>query len=292
MNTNNLTPGVVAGNTLKYASLIIFSLIVIVPLLAIFFGSFETYAEFNRPGFPLPGNFLNFQNYATALTNTKGAGIDGLFAVGGMGRAFFMTIVVLVIPSCFGTILVGTMTAYVLSRFKSRMTGVVQTLFLLSALIPAISTQVATFQIINFLGVFDTPIAPILLYMGTDVISLRIFLQFANNIPFDIDEAALMDGASFFGVYWRVMLPLLRPAIATVVILKVIAIYNDFYTPFLYMPDKTLGTVSTSLFRFIGPYAAHFEIVCAGVIIITVPTLILFIVLQQQIYNGFSGAVK
>ena len=150
----------------------------------------------------------------------------------------------------------------------------------------------ATFQIINSLGVFNTPLAPIILYLGTDVISLRIFLQFANNIPFDIDEAAMMDGASFFGVYWRVMLPLLRPAIATVLILKVISIYNDFYTPFLYMPDKGLGTVSTSLFRFIGPYSADYEVVCAGVIIITVPTLILFLVLQQQIYNGFSGAVK
>jgi len=285
------TLGRVTGSTLKYASLIIASIVVIVPLLAILLGSFENYEEFNRPGFPLPGNFLNFQNYITALTNTQNGGLAGIFAVGGMGRAFIMTGILLV-PSCIGTILIGTMTAYVLSRFKSRLTGLVQSLFLLAALIPAISTQVATFQIINFLGVFNTPFAPIVLYLGTDVISLRIFLQFANNIPFDIDEAALMDGASFFGVYWRVMLPLLRPAIATVVILKIIAIYNDFYTPFLYMPDRELGTVSTSLFRFIGPYSAHYEVVCAGVIIITVPTLILFLVLQQHIYNGFSGAVK
>lgn len=279
------------GNILKYATLIVASLVVIIPLLAILFGSLQTYEEFNRPGFPIPGNFLYLDNYATALTNTQHGGLAGLFAVGGMGRAFLMTGVILV-PSCIGTILIGTMTAYVLSRFKSRFTAVVQSLFLLSALIPAISTQVATFQIINFLGVYNTALAPIILYMGTDVISLRIFLQFANNIPFDIDEAALIDGTSFFGVYWRVLLPLLRPAIATVVILKVIAIYNDFYTPFLYMPDKSLGTVSTSLFRFIGPYSAHYEVVCAGVIIITIPTLILFLLLQNQIYNGFSGAVK
>ena len=291
MNVKRLTPGSLAGSTFKYATLIAASLVVVIPLLAILFGSLENYAEFNRPGFPLPGNFLNIQNYITALTNAHGSTVGGLFDVGGMGLAFVMTGVLLV-PSCIGTILIGTMTAYVLSRFKSRYTALVQTLFLLSALIPAIYTQVATFQIINFLGLFNTPVAPILLYLGTDVISLRIFLQFANNIPFDIDEAALIDGASLFAVYWRIMLPLLRPAIATVVILKVIAIYNDFYTPFLYMPDKSLGTVSTSLFRFIGPYSAHYEVVCAGVIIITVPTLILFLVLQKQIYNGFSGAVK
>ena len=291
VNVKNFTPGSVAGSTLKYGSLIVASLLVVVPLLAIFLGSLQTYTEFNQPGFRLPGNFFNFQNYLTALTNTQGGTVGNLFAAGGMGRAFLMTGILLV-PSCVGTILIGTMTAYVLSRFKSRFTGLVQTLFLLAALIPAISTQVATFQIINFLGVFNTPFAPIILYLGTDVISLRIFLQFANSIPFEIDEAALIDGSSFFGVYWRIMLPLLRPAIATVVILKVISIYNDFYTSFLYMPDKSLGTVSTSLFRFIGPYSAHYEVVCAGVIIITLPTLILFLVLQQQIYNGFSGAVK
>lgn len=291
MNTNKLTLGSAAGSTFKYGSLILASLIVIVPLLAILFGSLETYAEFNRTGFPLPGNFLNFQNYITALTNSSDSTAGGLLGVGGMGRAFLMTLLILA-PACVGTVLIGTMTAYVLSRFKSRFTGIVQSLFLLSALIPAISTQVATFQIINFLGAFNTVFAPIILYLGTDVISLRIFLQFANAVPFDIDEAALIDGASFFEVYRMVMLPILRPAIVTVVILKVISVYNDFYTAFLYMPDKRLGTVSTSLFRFIGPYSAQYEVVCAGVIIITIPTLILFLVLQQQIYNGFSGAVK
>jgi ABC-type glycerol-3-phosphate transport system permease component len=129
--------------------------------------------------------------------------------------------------------------------------------------------------------------------MGTDVISVYIFLQFLNGIPRDLDEAALMDGASFFDVYRRIILPLLMPAIVTVLIIKGVAIYNDFYTPFLYMPGKGLGTISTSLFRFIGPYNAHWEVICAGVVITIIPTLIIFVFLQKYIYNGLTqGAVK
>ncbi len=195
--------------------------------------------------------------------------------------------------SCAGTVLIGSMTAYVLSRFDFRFNGFVASLFLLAALIPSVSTQVATFQIVHALGLFNTMASNIVLFMGTDIISIYIFLQFFKGIPRDLDEAALMDGASFVDVYWRIVLPLLKPAIATVLIIKVVAIYNDFYTPFLYMPAKGLGVISTSLFRFIGPYDAHWEVICAGVVITIIPTLILFLFLQKYIYNGLiQGAVK
>jgi multiple sugar transport system permease protein len=102
-----------------------------------------------------------------------------------------------------------------------------------------------------------------------------------------------MDGASFFAIYRLVILPLLKPAIATVLIIKVVAIYNDFYTPFLYMPGKGLGVISTALFRFIGPYQAHWQVICAGVVITIIPTLIIFLFLQKYIYNGLiQGSVK
>ncbi len=209
-----------------------------------------------------------------------------------MLQGFGNTAVILVF-SCAGTILIGTMTAYVLSRFSFRFNAVVSGLFLLAALIPGVSTQVATFQIVSFLGLFNKIGSNIILNLGTDVISVYIFLQFLNSIPRELDEAALIDGASFLDVYWRVILPLLKPAIATVLIIKGVAIYNDFYTPFLYMPSKGLGTISTSLFRFIGPYNAHWEVICAGVVITIIPTLVIFLFLQKYIYNGLTqGAVK
>jgi multiple sugar transport system permease protein len=276
-----LTRNSVLGSTLKYASLVLGCTVVLLPLLLIFLASFKTDQEFyNTPVFALPSNFLNFQNFSDAFT-------------GGLMLQGFGNTAIILIVSCTGTILIGTMTAYVLSRFDFRLNAVVSSLFLLAALIPGVSTQVATFQIISVLGLFNKLGSNIVLNLGTDVISVYIFLQFLNGIPRDLDEAALMDGASFFEVYRRIILPLLLPAIATVLIIKGVAIYNDFYTPFLYMPAKGLGTISTSLFRFIGPYNAHWQVICAGVFITIIPTLIVFLFLQKYIYNGFAqGAVK
>ena len=132
-----------------------------------------------------------------------------------------------------------------------------------------------------------------MLYTSTDIISLYIFLQFMRSIPRALDEAAILDGASHLRIYWSVILPLLKPAIVTVVIIKGVYIYNDFYIPFLYMPARDLGVVSTSLFRFRGPFETQWEVIAAGVIITIIPMLLIFLFLQRYIYNGFArGAVK
>ena len=102
-----------------------------------------------------------------------------------------------------------------------------------------------------------------------------------------------MDGANYFTVYLKIILPLLKPAIATVLTIKMISIYNDFYTPQLYMPSEKLAVVSTALYRFIGPYGAKWEIIFAGIVICIIPTLIIFLCLQKQIYAGLvNGSVK
>lgn len=276
-----LKPADALTGTFKYGSLIVGSIVMLLPLVLIFTASFKTEQEFyNSPAISLPSNFLNFQNYADAF-------------VGGLMLQGFINTTIILIVSCTGSILFGTMTAYVLSRFRFRLNGMVTSLFLLAALIPGVSTQVATFQIVTALGLFNKLGSNIVLNLGTDVISVYIFLQFLNGIPRDLDEAALIDGASFFQVYRLIMLPLLMPAVATVLIIKGVNIYNDFYTPFLYMPAKGLGTISTSLFRFIGPYNAHWQVICAGVIITILPTLIVFLFLQKYIYNGLTqGAVR
>lgn len=269
------------SNTIKYFSLLLGCLIALLPLLVIFISSFKTEYEFyNSPIFSLPSNFFNIQNFQDAF-------ISGKMIMGFRNTAF------IIILSCAGTIISGSMTAYVLSRFNFKFNNLVSTLFLLAALIPSVSTQVATFQIVVALGLFNKIWSNIILFIGTDIISVYIFLQFLRGIPRDLDEAALMDGASFFGIYLQIIMPLLKPAIATVLIIKIVAFYNDFYTPFLYMPDKDLGVISTALFRFIGPFNAHWQVICAGIVITIIPTLIIFLFLQKYIYNGLiQGSVK
>jgi multiple sugar transport system permease protein len=129
--------------------------------------------------------------------------------------------------------------------------------------------------------------------MGTDIIAIYIFIQFMATIPKSLDESAMLDGASHFSIYWRVILPNLTPAIVTVVIIKGIAIYNEFYIPFLYMPSQDLAVISTALFRFRGPFSASWELIAAGTILVILPSLIVFLLLQRFIYRGLTaGAVK
>ncbi|MCP3771424.1 MULTISPECIES: carbohydrate ABC transporter permease [Streptomyces] len=270
------------ARALMYLTLVLATLVVLLPLAAVLLTSLKTSREMagGSGALALPDDPLNLGNYVTA------------FRDGRMLSAFGNTAVILVV-AVGGTVLIGSMTAYALDRFAFRLRKPVLALFLLAALVPGVTTQVATFQIVDSFGMFDSLWAPIALYMGTDIVSIYIFLQFIRSIPVSLDEAARLDGANAFTVYRKVILPLLKPAIATVVIVKGINVYNDFYIPFLYMPSEDLGVISTSLFRFKGPFGAHWETVSAGAILVILPTLIAFLTLQRFIYNGFTrGATK
>jgi len=266
-------------STAKYISLVGAVIVVILPLSVVLFASFKTKTEYSKTS-PLtpPSNWLNFVNFETA------------FLQGGMVAGFLNTTVVLII-SLAGTIFIGTMAAYAIDRFRFRGRKFILGLFLVATLIPSVTSQVATFRIITGAGLFNTKAALILLFLGTDIIAIYIFIQFMRSIPISLDEAATIDGANRWTIYWRIILPLLKPAIATVVIIKGIAIYNEFYLPFLYLPSENL--ISTSLFRFKGPFGAAWEIIAAGTILVLLPTIAAFLFLQRWIYKGFvAGSVK
>ncbi len=267
-------------DVLKYVFLVICCLMVIIPLLVVLIGAFKTHEEYIGTNvFTLP-EVPQFGNFATA------------FIEGDVLRGLFNTAIILAV-SCFGTIVTGTMTAFVLQRFSMVFTKLVKAVFLFAALLPNISMQVTVFQIVSKLGLYDSLAAPCILYIGTDIVSIYIFIQFLDNISVSLDESAILDGASYLRVYWSIILPMLRPAIATVLVIKFVSIYNDFYTANLYMPSDDLAVVSTALYRFIGPYGAQWEVIFAGIIICIIPSLIIFLSLQKFIYSNLvTGSVK
>ncbi|MFM9556905.1 carbohydrate ABC transporter permease [Streptomyces caniscabiei] len=270
------------ARTLTYLSLVGASVVVLLPLLVVLLTSLKTEREMadDSGALTLPENVLNLENYVTAFRDG-----EMLAAFGNTAFILFFAIT--------GTVLIGSMAAYAIDRFTFRFRKPVVALFLVATLVPGVTTQVATFQIVDSFGMFDTLWAPIALYMGTDIVSIYIFLQFVRSIPVSLDEAARLDGANAFTIYRKIIFPLLRPAIATVVIVKGITVYNDFYIPFLYLPSDDRGVISTSLFRFKGPFGAHWETISAGAVLVILPTLIAFLLLQRFIYNGFMrGATK
>src|SRR5690606_16938280 len=147
-----------ASGTVKYVSLMIGALAAIIPLSVLFIASFKTSSEFGQTGpFDLPANWFNFANYVEA------------FQKGGMIEGFVNTSIILAI-SLAGTIVIGSMAAYAIDRFRFRGNRLVVALFLIATLIPGVTSQVATFQIINGLGLYNSMAALILLFMGTDII--------------------------------------------------------------------------------------------------------------------------
>lgn len=266
---------------LKYLSLAVLAIIAILPLLAIFFAAFKTTKEYyGLSKLALPGSFLNFENFKTAF-------IDGNMLV-----AFKNTCLILAV-ALTGCIVFGAAVGYVMSRFEFFGKKLIMGMFFAAMLVPTVTTQVATYHIVNGLHLTGTLWACIILYLGADVMSIYIMMQFIKSLSVSLDESAMLDGASYMTIFFKIIIPNIKPAIATLAIIKGVAIYNDFYIPFLYCPDRAHQTMSTALYNFIGPYGGQWEVVCAGVIIVMLPTLVAFLALQKYIYNGFAaGAVK
>lgn len=268
-------------NIFKYSCLLLWSFIIFFPLITLFFGSFKTYNEFiNTSGITLPESFLNWDNYVRAFN-------EGKMLIG------FTNTFILMLFGVGGSIVIGSMVAYVIHRFNFRFKKLILVAYLLVSIVPLEISQVGTFKLIHKMGLYNTLLAPILIYLGADVLMVYIYLQALGKIPKEIDRAALLEGASYGQIYRRVIFPLLKPATATVVLLKMMAIYNDFYIPYLYMPGETLNTVSTTIYRFVGPNQTEWHVISAAIIISMIPMLILFLVLQKYIYQGITaGSIK
>lgn len=267
------------GNFFKYTILLIGAIAAVLPLLVVLIGSFKSNEEFLTTGVLALPQEMDFSNYVTAFVN------------GQMLTGFKNTLFIFIV-SMVGKLTLGSMFAYVMNRFDFRYKKLILTLFMTAMLIPGITSQVATFQIIESMGLFNTIWSVIVLNLGTDVISIYIFMQYLDEIPISLDESAYLDGASHFQIFRKIILPNLKAPIVTMLIISGVGVYNDFYNPFLYMPARELKVISTALFAFKGPYGTNWPVILAGVMIVIVPILILFVSLQKYIYNGVAGSVK
>jgi len=266
---------------LRHLILWVAAAMIIFPPYVLVLNAFKGKQEFAQTGvFELPSSFLNFDNFIDVLNRAH------------LDRAYLNTITIIVIAVA-GNVLLGTMVAYVLGRFNFAMKKVVMGAYIAVSFVPTITTQVATFTIINNLHLYNTIWASIVLHFGTSVLQIFIYLQFISNIPKELDEAAMMEGASLFKIYRSVIFPLLAPATATIAIIKTIDIYNDMFIPYLYMPARSLTVVSTSLMNFSSERSTEWELMSAAILMIMVPIVILYLFFQKYVFAGIvSGAVK
>ena len=283
-NNSALTKKVVL-RTLSYFCLLLACFIALLPIVSAFTVSFKTAEEYSTTNaMALPQNWLNFSNYKQVWEgNQPSQSLLRAFATSGL-------VVVIVVAV---SVMMGSMLGYVLNRFSFPGNGLIRNLFLVATLIPGIAMQVTTYQIMTDLGLVNTLTGYIILMSGTDVISIYIFLQYFENLDVALDESAVLEGCTYFGVFFKILLPLTKPAIITVAVLKGVGVYNEYYNANLYLNSGKYYTVSTALYSFSGPYKSQFNIICAGVLLTLLPPLIAFLVFQKQVYAGLaSGSVK
>lgn len=271
-----------AAQLLKQAVCICMVLIVLAPILLTLFAAFKTKGDMVKTS-PLllpPVARITFDNFNRVLTNKY-------LVIG------FKNTGIILVVSIFFNVMFGTITAFILERFQFRFKNVIIALFFMGMLIPSFVTEIARFKIINGLGLYNTLGAPIVIYVASDLMQLYIYRQFISTIPVSLDESALLDGCSYFGLFRRIILPLLAPATATVIIIKAITIINDMYVPYLYMPKNKLRTLTTFLMDFANAQRGSWQQLAAGIIIVMLPTILIYIFFQKYILAGVAaGAVK
>ncbi|MFC5449964.1 carbohydrate ABC transporter permease [Paenibacillus aestuarii] len=269
------------NRTVYYVLFTCIAVLVFAPILLIFFGSFKSNMEIAASSpYSLPTNFLNLENYKVAIN--KG------HLLRGVQNSFLLVGV-----SLIGNALLGTMTAYVLNRFQFVGKKLIVALFLFAMIIPTYTTEIARFQLIHKLGIYDTIWAPIIIYVGTDILQIYMYMQFLEKISEQLDESAMLDGASYYRIYRSIIFPLLLPVTATLGILKGVAIMNDIFVQQLYMPSQKLLTIATSLTTYVGQRNSDLASLCAAIMIALIPSMLIYILFYKQIFKGMmDGAVK
>lgn len=256
--------------------------IVLAPILLTLFAAFKTKADMvnTSPLLLPPFSRVTTDNFQKVLG-------DKYLLIG------FKNTGIILVFSIFFNVLFGTITAFILERFQFRFKNLIMSLFFLGMLIPSFVTEIARFKIINGLGLYNTLGAPIVIYVASDLMQLYIYRQFISTLPVSLDESALLDGCSYFGLFTRIIFPLLAPATATVVIIKAITIINDMYIPYLYMPKNKLRTLTTFLMNYANAQQGSWQNLAAGIIIIMLPTILIYLFFQKYILAGIAaGAVK
>lgn len=256
--------------------------IVLAPIVLVLFASFKTKADMVKisPLLLPPKSRFTLDNFQKVLNNKY-------LLIG------FKNTGIILVVSIFFNVMFGTITAFIIERFKFRFKGFIVGLFFVGMLIPSFVTEIARFKVIQGLHLYNTLGAPIVIYVASDLMKLYIYRQFISTLPVSLDESALLDGCGYFGLFTRIIFPLLAPATATVVIIKAINIINDMYIPYLYMPKNKLRTLTTFLMDYANAQRGSWQQLAAGIIIVMLPTICIYLFFQRYILAGIAaGAVK
>ncbi len=264
------------SKVLSYVILGLFSIVYIGPLWMLVSTSFKTLPEFFKNPIGLPESF-SFQNFFDAweLANFP-TYIWNSFLYTAVATAIF------VITSIF--------VAVPIARGYFKGAGALLTMYVVALFLPP--ALIPQFQLILNLGVYNTRHGYILLFV-TNAIGMIILVNYIKAIPRELDESAAVDGCGYFRFVWKIIMPLIRPAIATVVVLHAIGIWNELILPTIYLTNDDFYPITRGLIVFEGLYGSNWPALAAAVLMLMIPMLVLFLFAQRSIISGLTaGSVK
>jgi raffinose/stachyose/melibiose transport system permease protein len=207
--------------------------------------------------------------------------------------ASLMNSTVITVCSLVALIALGSFAAYFLARTRSRMGYGLYVLFLLGIVLPFQLGMIPLYRLVDAAGLLGSHLGMIVFYSGIQLpFTVFLYTGFIRALPADYASAAQIDGANHLQAFAHVVFPLLRPITGTVLILNAVFIWNDFFTPLLYLGGSGYETVPVSIFAFVGQYVSDYGLVFAGLVIGALPIVALFLVLQRYVIKGFSSGLK
>ncbi|MFT4416052.1 carbohydrate ABC transporter permease [Fredinandcohnia humi] len=229
----------------------------------------------------IPNNAFNFKNYLDAW-------IDGGFNRYTL-NSFIYTVAVVI-----GIVIISSLAAYGISRLKMFGKKTIYLSFMATLMIPIPGAFISIYIVMSNLGLANTRTGYILALIATSLpVSIFILKSFFDDISRELEEAAIMDGANRFQIYYKIMLPIARPAIATIIILNTLSVWNEFMLALVVFTDNSLMPIQMGLSVFVGQYTTQYELLMAASTIMVLPVILVYILMQKQFIKGMtSGAIK
>lgn len=265
---------------IKYVLLIAFAVTCIYPLIWLFLASFKTNQELYINTWGLPETF-SLANYRDAIV------------VGGIFR-YFGNSVIIAVTAVIVTAILATMASYAITRMDWKLSRAVYGLFLAGMMIPIYGLIIPMFSIFKRMGLLNTHAAVIIPQIALGFpMSIFIICGFMQSIPRELEEAAIIDGCSVFQCFQKIIIPISRSSVVTVMVVQFINVWNDLLLPRIFLTEQAKMTLPVGLTNFKAQYSTNYVGMIAAVILTIIPSIIVYIVLHKQIMEGMvAGAVK
>lgn len=269
-----------AGKGVAYVFLVLQTILVLFPLYIMIVTSFKENKEIFKHPFALPESF-GWDSYKKVLELNNFA-------------AYFRNSIFVTVISVMIFLTVSLLAAYALGRFQFKGNGLLYIYFLLGMMVPIRLGVINMFDTFQKFNLNDTLWGLIMIYSAMSIgFSVFILTGFMRGVPKEIEESAKIDGCSNFRILWNILVPLLKPAIATAVIYNFVPIWNDFYFPLIFIQSENLKTLPIGVTIFFGQYQTDWSTVFAALTLAAVPVLIFYFSMSKQFIKGLTaGAVK